>query len=181
MNDLRLLADLIKQKNELEKKISEIINRPALIGYVGEFIASKIFGIELVDSAAEPLIDGYFRSGKLKGKSVNVKWYPKNERLLDIKYIKEGDKIKPDYHLVMTGDYSPATSSKGKMRPWIIKYVFLFKTSQLIEELERRGVKIGVTTSVRKELWERAEIYPEQRNKELILADDQRKYLAMLG
>jgi len=81
----------------------------------------------------------------------------------------------------MTGDYSPAASSKGKIRPWVIKYVFLFKTSQLIEELEKRGVKIGVATSVRKELWDRTEIYPEQRNKELILNDDQRKYLEMFA
>ena len=181
INSLRELAKLIKQKNEIDERISEIINRPALIGHVGEFIASKIFDIELVGSAAEPAIDGYFRSGKLKGKSVNIKWYPKNERLLDIKYIKEGNTIKPDYYLVMTGDYKPPTSSKGETRPWVIKYVFLFKTSQLIEELEKRGIKIGIATSVRKELWEQAEIYPEQRNKELILKDDQKKYLAMFA
>jgi len=70
MNELRELAKLIKQKNELEKKISEIINRLALTGHVGEFIASRVFDIELAKSAAEPLIDGYFRSGNLKGKSV---------------------------------------------------------------------------------------------------------------
>ena len=69
MSDLRQLADLIKQK---WRKISEIINRPALIEY------SKISDIELVDSAAKPLIDGYFRSGKAKGKNpltLNVSTY----------------------------------------------------------------------------------------------------------
>jgi len=79
----------------------------------------------------------------------------------------------------MTGDYRSPASSRGVERPWIIKYVYLFKISELVKDLEARGVKIGIATSVRKELWERAEIYPKQRNKKLILTEEQRRLLAL--
>ena len=52
MNDIVLLAKLIKTKNEIEREISAIIERPAIIGHVGEYIASKIFRIQLKQSAS---------------------------------------------------------------------------------------------------------------------------------
>ena len=60
-------------------------------------------------------------------------------------------------------------------------YVYLFNAKKLIEELKRAGVKIGVATSVRKKLWDEAEIYPEQRNKELILTGKQRELLRLFS
>ena len=63
----------------------------------------------------------------------------------------------------MTGEHSPPKSSKGKERPWVILYVYLFNAKKLIEELKRAGVKMGVATSVRKKLWDEAEIYPEHK------------------
>jgi hypothetical protein len=34
----------------------------------------------------------------------------------------------------------------------------------LVNELAARGVGIGIATSVKKDMWEQAEIYPVQRN-----------------
>jgi len=51
----------------------------------------------------------------------------------------------------------------------------------LIKKLEERDLKIGIATSVRKKFWEDAEIYPRQRNKELILTEEQRKLLDMFN
>ncbi|WP_442853014.1 hypothetical protein [Bacillus sp. UNC41MFS5] len=53
------------------------------MGHTGEYIASKIFEIELVESTSNKGIDGFF-SGLLSGKSVNIKFYTKQECLLDI-------------------------------------------------------------------------------------------------
>jgi len=174
--DLEELAELIKLRREIDGKIAEIINRPAERGHVGEFIASKIFDIELESSAANKGFDGYFRSGNLAGKNVNIKWYGKNERVLDI-----NEKAVPDYYLVMTGEHSQPKSSKGERRPWIISYVYLFNAKKLIEELKREGVKIGIATSVKKKFWDEAEIYPEQRNRELILTERQRELLKLFS
>ena len=75
MEDLGLLASLIRQRNAAEIKIAAIIGRPASIGHLGEYIASKIFNIDLVRSASHKAIDGHFSDGPLAGRSVNIKWY----------------------------------------------------------------------------------------------------------
>ena len=59
----------------------------------------------------------------------------------------------------------------------VISRVYLFNAKELIKELEERDLKIGIATSVRKKFWKDAEIYPKQRNKELILTEEQRKLL----
>lgn len=164
MESLMLLSKLIKEKNEIDNKIAAIINRPCTLGHFGEFIASIIFDIKLQPTATSSGIDGYFNSGNLKGKSVDIKFYGKMENLLDI-----SAKILPDYYLVFTGEKSPAISSKGKVRPWLINYIFLFNTGKLIPILQSYGVKIGVDTSLKSFLWNEAEIYPENKNKELSL------------
>ena len=50
MDELTALAELIRRRNAVERDISAITGRPALIGHVGEFIASRIFAIELEQS-----------------------------------------------------------------------------------------------------------------------------------
>ena len=62
MNDLEKLASEIAKMNSIGTKISEITQRPATIGHTGEYIASKIFDIELEESASAKGIDGHFRS-----------------------------------------------------------------------------------------------------------------------
>ena len=51
MNELEKLSELVKNRNSIEKEISQIIQRPAFTGHLGEYIASKIFDVELNDSA----------------------------------------------------------------------------------------------------------------------------------
>ncbi len=67
MDDLRKLADLIRQRNDLEVEITRIIQRPAQVGHIGEFIAAKVFGIALAFSASEKGSDGRFEEGPFKG------------------------------------------------------------------------------------------------------------------
>jgi hypothetical protein len=173
MDDLIQLAELIRTRNAVMKQIAHIIQRPALIGHVGEFIAAHIFGIALEESASQKGLDGRFTHGQLAGRSVNIKWYPKRENILDVR----PDAL-PDFYLVLAGPKSTVSSSRGGERPWVIENVYLFDAPQLVRRLRSRGVKIGVATSVRQQLWEEAEVYPTARNKRLILTDAQRKLLA---
>ena len=74
---------LLHDRNAIDASISEVINRPVTAGHLGEWIASRIFDIALQDNAAAENIDGYFRSGPLRDRTVNVKWYMKRTGLLD--------------------------------------------------------------------------------------------------
>jgi len=47
------LAQLIRTKNLLDARITQIMARPALIGHTGEYIASHIFNIVLEPSATK--------------------------------------------------------------------------------------------------------------------------------
>ena len=130
MNNLSQLAELIKTRNQVETQITALIYRPAQIGHLGEFIASKVFDIELDESAARKSIDGHFKQGILNGRSVNIKWYAKQEGLLDIT-----PSSLPDFYLVLTGPKSAAVSSRGKPRPWLIQMVYLFDAEKLMIKL----------------------------------------------
>lgn len=175
MNKLSELAALLKERNEVDNKIAQIINRPALNGYIGEYIAAHIFDIELCESANAKGIDGFFSSGNLAGKSVNVKYYGKEEHILDL-----NSSAIPDYYLVLTGEKSKAMSSKGQTRPFVISSVFLFDGEELIKQLEKNNVKIGVATSVKSYLWEAARIYPVQIESEII-AENRISLLSFFG
>lgn len=176
MEPLERLAELIRAKNSIDNEIADNIGRPTERGHVGEYIAASIFGIKLEQSAAHKGIDGRFIQEKLAGMTVNIKWYGKREGLLDI-----NPSLLPDFYLVMTGPKSGAISSRGTTRPWIISSVFLFDAHELVRMLKARGIKIGIATSVRGQMWEDAEIYPVQRNNKLVLASDQKRQLALFG
>ena len=162
------LAKLIQDRNKTSEEIAKIINRPALNSHIGEYIASQIFDISLNESANVKGIDGLFKSGSLRGKSVNVKLYGKQENILDISpgYLA-------DYYLVLSGDTGDLLSSRGKTRPLNISQVFLFNMNELMNSLRSSGVKIGVATSVRKSEWEKAMVYPVKNNMELVLSKEQ--------
>ncbi len=170
---IRELAELVRKRNLIDEAIAQIIGRPALIGHVGEFLASEIFGVILEDSASHPAWDGRFANGAFEGKTVDVKFYAKRESLLDIKA-----EALPDYFLVFTGPKALASSSRGESRPWIIEEVFLFDAKALAERLRARGVKFGVATSVRNEEWKAARIFPSGDHSPLRLSKDQRKALS---
>jgi Family of unknown function (DUF6998) len=164
------LAKLIRTKNSVDGKIARIVGRPALIGHVGEFIAARVFGIELHRSASAKGSDGVFKTGSLAGKTVNVKWYTTSDNLLDLN--PSGG---ADYYLVLAGPSTQGASSRGTERPWTIDSAYLFASADLIAKLRDRGVGIGVATSVRSEDWEAAEIYPQ--SKGIIQLDDEQRRL----
>ena len=173
--NINRLAELIKSKNSIDNMIATHIGRPALPGHIGEYIAAHIFDIELCATANQRAIDGSFRSGALAGKTVNIKYYGKKENLLDI----TPDAL-PDFYLVLTGPKGQAVSSRGQTRPFLISFVFLFSTTELISLLKARGIKIGIATSVKKSVWDEAEIYPKH-NAEFLLSEEMRKSLFLFG
>lgn len=174
VSNLLLLSELVKTKNAVDSEIASIIERPANIGHAGEFIAAEVFGIQLEESASHKGSDGYFKNGPLAGRSVNIKWFAKHTGLLDL----NPDSL-PDFYLVLTGPRTAAGSSRGTTLPWVIEKVFLFNSIGLKLELQGRGVKLGVATSVIARLWEDAEIYPELHNKQLVLTKDQCEELSL--
>lgn len=175
-HDLEKLSRLLTEMNSLGNRISEITHRPATIGHTGEYIASRVFDIELESSAAAKGHDGVFMSGKLAGSVVNIKWYGKLEHMLDL-----NPEAVPDYYLVMTGPKSQLQSSRGGIRPWVINYTFLFHGPELLTDLKTRGVKIGMATSVQKHKWQAAEIFPNQRNMFFRMTNEQMEMIFQFG
>ena len=175
MQEVERVAELLRQRNAIDAEIARITDRPMAAGHLGEWLASRIFGIKLEPNAANPGIDGAFSTGPLSGRTVNVKWYLKREGLLDIAATS------PDYYLLMTGPVSAATSSRGHHRPWCITSVFLFETDHLLEDLHRSGVKVGIATSVRASQWEAAQLYPHTRMTALTLDEEQQRLLSLLA
>lgn len=168
MDVMKRLASLLKERNDIDYGIAEIVGRPAEKGHVGEYIASKVFGLELESSATTAGYDGRFSSGPLAGKTANVKWYAKREGILDVNL-----KHLPDFFLVLAGPVTAPASTAGTTRPWVIAEAFLFETSPLIERLNERGVKIGTATSVIKSEWETARVYPKtQLSNEMFPSSD---------
>ena len=172
MDELKTLAELIKKRNGIGIRISKIINYPSLPGHMGEFIASKIFDLELHETAQHQGSDGIFKSGPLAGKNVNIKWYAKRENVLDINPIDPAE-----YYLVLAGPKSSAASSRGTSRPLVINSVFLFESESLISQLKKRTVKIGIATSVTQKQWSDAEIFPNQMNNLLPVTEKQKELL----
>lgn len=175
-SELEKLAGLVHERNTLSQRITAVIGRPAQIGHIGEFIASRIFDIQLEDSAVTKGFDGRFKTGKLMGRTANIKFYAKKEGLLDIRL----DAL-PDYFLVMTGPETKIAHSRGETRPWYIDFVFLFHAQRLVEQLNIRGVKIGTATSVVMAEWTAAEIYPKANNWEYSLDKSQIAMLQPFG
>jgi hypothetical protein len=171
---MKRLAELIQDRNNISEEIAKIINRPALNSHIGEYIASQIFDISLNTSANVKGMDGLFKSGSLRDKSVNVKLYGKKENILDI---SPGNLA--DYYLVISGDTGDLLSSRGKTRPLNISQVFLFNMNELLSRLRASGVKIGIATSIRKSEWEKAMLYPVKKNMELVLSKEQVELLRL--
>jgi hypothetical protein len=169
---LATLAELIRQKNRVDNEIAALVNRPAQLGHVGEFIAARIFGIRLHHSAVHKDSDGVFSDDPLAGRSVNVKWYLKRENMVDLT-----PDSACDFQLVMTGPHSSTARSVGAMRPWVIKAVYLFDTQQLLAEQLGRRVRLGVASSVAESQWKAAEIYPNANNRALLLSEERRTLL----
>ena len=175
MSNLEQLASLLARRNTIDEKIAALIDRPALRGPIGEWIAQEIFKVKLAKSANRKVFDGRFTDAQLAKKTVNVKWYGRREGLLDI---SPGGL--PDYYLVMTGPKAWATKS----RPLVITEVFLFDADELVNRLRERkpSVRLGVATSVPEHEWEAARVYPETAPEaRLTLTDAQRGALKLFA
>lgn len=174
------LAEAVRAKNAADRPIARLIGKPALPGHFGEFVAARIFDIELLPNAANPGFDGWFRCGELEGKKVNIKYKTKHDGLLNLK--KEGE-AGPDYYLVMTGPKKRAQPPLGRNRPWVIESVFLFETEALVRELRNRNPKkkIGVAAGVPVDLWKKAMIYPDGVSPLLPVMDAHRDLLALFS
>jgi hypothetical protein len=168
------IATLLRDRNSIDASIAKVIDRPVTAGHLGEWIASPIFDITLEESAATQGFDGRFRSGTLRGCTVNIKWYMKRTGLLDITDFPD-----LDYYLVLTGPPSPAGSSRGISRPWCIQAVFLFEARQVRAGQAARGVRSGIASSVVRKRWDAAEIYPQARNSLLVTTPEQVQMLGM--
>jgi hypothetical protein len=84
MPDLERLADLVRAKNDADAAIARLIGRPSAPGNIGEFVAARVFAIQLMASGAHPGYDGLFTDEPLAGKTVNIKTYSRHESVLDI-------------------------------------------------------------------------------------------------
>ncbi len=107
---------------------------------------------------------------------MNVKWYTLRKGLLDLH-----PDASPDLYLVLTGPRSPATHSRGAVEPWEIDGVYLFDGPRLVADLRRRGIKIGIATSIRAAAWKAARIYPPRLDSPLKLSTRQVQLLRAFG
>ena len=174
--DLAELAALLRERNALDARLGRLLGRPALTGHIGEWIASRVFDVELEQAANASGYDGHFTTGELSGRTVNVKAYGKREGLLDV-----NTTVPIDYYLVFTGPKAAAASSRNSLRPFCIESVFLFDAVRLHAELLERGVQLGVASSVLAAQWEAAEIYPRANNLDLVVSEPQRGQLEMFA
>jgi hypothetical protein len=178
-SELAELAALLRERNALDARLGRLLERPVNTGSIGEWIAARIFDIELETAANTAGYDGHFTVGALAGQTVNVKAYGKREGMLDI-----NPHAPLDYYLVFTGPKptkAALISTRGTLRPFCIDAVYLFHAHRLHTELQERGVKVGVATSIRTVHCELAEIYPRSNNPLLVVSDAQRSRLAMFA
>jgi hypothetical protein len=174
MSDLPRLAELLRARNTVESNIANLLGNPANLTTVGEYIASTIFGITLIPANRE--FAGIFSSHPLRGKTVDVQWYPRREGSLAVHLDPA-----PDYYLVLAGPKQESSTVRALVNPWLISSVYLFEGQELLNALRERGVQIGSHTSVINQLWERAEIFPLQHNPDLPLNEEQRALLRLFG
>lgn len=166
---LTSIAMLLRERNRIDARITDIVGRPVASGHLSDWIAAQIFDIEL-EPVAHTAIDGRFRGGALAGRTVNVKHYTRPQGLLDM-----NDTEALDYYLVMTGPRRPISRAH---QPWSIDHVYLFDAHDLHEELRAQMRRIGVATSVRPEYWRAAEVYPDPARPALALGPRQTAALA---
>jgi hypothetical protein len=127
MHSFAELSGLIGNRDAIDDRLGGILGRLATVGDIGEWIASKVFDIELPAAANNTAFDGYFTTGALSGTTVNIKTYMQQDFTLDV---TDSDAL--DYYLVFTGPKSKLGSSRGTLRPFRIESVYLFKSEDLL-------------------------------------------------
>jgi hypothetical protein len=184
MDNLTRLAALLRERNMIDEQLAALIGYPPHAGHLGEYVAAAIFDIALHQSKTQRHTDGFFQTGPLAGKSVNIKYYAKQTGILDLSASSDlADHA--DYYLVLTGPRTPPASSRGHTAPWVIANVFLFDSSILLAALALTGAKVGIASSVRSVIWQEAMIYPQTGGDAirlgLELTDSQRQSLSQFN
>ena len=168
--DLTTLATLIRRRNAVDREIAEVIGRPGSSANIGAYIAAKIFDIDLSPAGPSAGFNGTFREGPLAGSTVNIKLYAESGSfLLDI------SPLPGDYYLVFTGP-SPVKPAGPRILPVRIEHVYLFERRALLQD---HGVRMGTASTVRKQLWDAAEIYPPHAGSPLQVTEDQAALIAL--
>jgi hypothetical protein len=175
-DSLARAAVLLRERNAIDSELAGLTRRPMTSGHLGEWIAAQVFDIALEEAANAPAIDGRFRAGPLMGQTVNIKWYLKQEGLLDMT-----ESAALDFYLVLTGPRAAAGSTRSSTRPWQIYAVYLFHAADLLAQQHARNIKIGVATSVLNSQWKNAEIFPVPRNPLLRLSPAQGDLLRLFA
>jgi hypothetical protein len=124
-DELAELAALMRERNAVDSRIAAILDRPVHPGHIAEFVAARIFDIELEIAANATAIDGRFTAGPLAGKTVNIKYKGRDDSLLDMTLA-----LDLDFYLVFTGERGEAVSSRGTVTPFCVRIVYLFYSRQ---------------------------------------------------
>ncbi|MCO1658556.1 hypothetical protein [Pseudonocardia humida] len=82
-------------------------------GITGEWIAGRVFDIELEAPATTVGYDGRFTQGRLRGHTVDVTWYLKREGRLDV-----ARTTAPDHYLVLAGPLLAPGSGRSVRPTW---------------------------------------------------------------
>lgn len=176
MTNLARLAELLRARNTVESNLANLLRSSVSLGTVGESIAAQIFHITPTPATRQNQFAGIFASQLCAGQTVDVQWCPRREGFLNIHSAPA-----PDYLLVLAGPRPESSTTRALVNPWLISSVHLFHSQELLAALRERGVQIGSHTSVIAQLWERAEIFPTQRNPSLMLTEEQRQLLKLFG
>ena len=176
MTNLPRLAELLRARNTVESNIANLLGSNVNLSTVGEYIAATIFTITLISSTQNNEFTGIFASQSLRGKTVDVQWYPRREGFLNVHA-----ESTPDYYLVLAGPKQESSTARALVNPWLISSIHLFSAPELLIALRERGVQIGSHTSVINQLWERTEIFPAQHNSALVLTEEQRLLIQLFG
>lgn len=172
--ELQQLVRLLRERDELDARITRIVGRSARPGDVSEFVAARVFDIRLAVNTVQAGHDGMFRSGPLSGQTVNVKLYGDARAGIDI------GSHPCDYYLVLSGP--PRFSAKVAPPRWSISAVHLFETDHLLRTLRGRGTRVGIATGIRRADLEASQIYPETGElAPLQLTDHQHRLLKLFG
>ena len=174
--ELAELAALVGERNAVEARIAALLERPAQNGHMGKWIAGRVFDIELESAANAAGYDGKFTTGPLRGKTVNIKTYARDEGTLDM-----GSPAPCEYYLVLAGPRTGSKSGVRSARPFCIATVYLLDAHELRAALRERGVKSGEAASVRRMHWDAGEIYPRDGNPILVVNELQRQQLRMFA
>ncbi len=176
LDELSHLADLIGERNRVEREIVAITDRSAQLERVGEYIASIIFDLTLYPFRSEMGSDGYFNIGPLAGQSVDVKWYSREEYRVSVNVA-----ALPDYYLVFSGPRVSTIVSRRAPHAWAISKVHLFQAKAFVDASLLNNAKANVGIVVARAHWDEAELYPNARNPFFSLTEAQRARLAMFA